>query len=68
MKFKGMLNALMRRRQNETNNFETEHDYEIEVTKFTDILSKRLEGDFRKQHAPRRSHINTRKAYEDAKL
>ena len=58
MKFKGATNALMRRRQCETNNFETECDYEIEVTKLTGMLSKSLEDDVRKQHAPRHSHIS----------
>ena len=38
MKFKGVSKALTRRRQHETNNFETEYDYEIEVTKFNDVL------------------------------
>ena len=37
-----------RRRQFETIDFETEHDCEIKVTKFTDIACKRLEDDVRK--------------------
>ena len=58
----------MLRRTFETINFETQNDYEIEVTKFTDISCKSLEEDVRKKHSPRRSHINTRQAYGQAKV
>ena len=68
MKFKGAPNALTRRRQHETNNFETEFDYEIEATKFTNAPCKSLDDVVTKQHAPRRSHIVTRESYEEAKL
>ena len=43
MKFKGMSTDLTRRTQNERNNFEIEHDNEIEITKFAGILCKSLE-------------------------
>ena len=42
LKFKGTTNATARRRQCETIDFETEHDFEIEVTKITDVLCKIL--------------------------
>ena len=68
MNLKGAPNALARSRQCETNNFETEHDHEIEVTKFTDMLCKTLEDNFRKHHDPQRSHINTRESHRQDKL
>ena len=49
MKFKGMSTDLTRRRQNERNNFEIEHDYENEITKFADMLCKSLEDNLRKK-------------------
>ena len=55
----------MLRRQRETNGFESECDYEIEVTKLTDALCKYLEGSSRKQCSPRRSHIVTKNPMEN---
>ena len=60
LKHKGVPNAITRRSQFESATFETEHDYEIEVAKLTDVLCKRLEDDARKLHSPRHSHIRTR--------
>ena len=68
IEFKEISNALLRRRKIETNNFEAEHDYEIEVTKFTDMLRKSLDDDVRKKYTPRLSHINTRKVYGEVFL
>ena len=68
MKFKGLPNALTRGRQYETNNFETKSNYEIEVTKFADILCRYLEDNVRKKHAPRCSHVNTREDYGEELL
>ena len=51
-----------------TINFESEHDYEIEVTKFTEILCNSLEDDDRKQHASLHSHIRTRQDCRESKL
>ena len=58
----------MRRRHCEAINFETEHDCEIEVIKFTGISCKSLEDNVKKQHSPQRSHISAREAYGEAKL
>ena len=58
----------MRRRQHETNNFETDHDHEIEFTKFADIPCKSLEETTRNQCTPWNSHISTRETYEEEKL
>ena len=38
----------MRRRNNEMQMFEIEHDYEIEISKFSDTLTKSLEENLRK--------------------
>ena len=40
----------MRRRKNERNSFAIEHGYEIEITKFSDVLTKSLEGNLRKKY------------------
>ena len=58
----------MRRIQCETNNFETEYNYKIEVTKLTGAMRKSVEDDARNQYAPRHSQISTREAYGEAKL
>ena len=58
----------MRRRQCGTNSFETECDYDTEVTKSTDMMQKCLEDDIRKQRTPRRSHISTIEAFVEEVL
>ena len=50
---------LIRRRLKEVKIFEIEHDYEIEISKFSDMLTKGLEDNLRKQLTPRRIHVNT---------
>ena len=48
-KFKATPIELIRRRQNEIKIFEIECDYEIEITKFSDVLTKGLKDDLRKK-------------------
>ena len=58
IKFKGVSSDLMQRGQNKSNNFLIEHNYEIEITKFSNTLTKSLEDNIRNILAPRRSHIS----------
>ena len=45
-----------------------EHDYEIESTKFSDVLTKNLEDGLRKQSASRRNHVNAREAFRESEI
>ena len=58
----------MRRRQNEIKIFEIEHVYEIEITKSSEMLTKSLGDNLRKKLAPRKSQINVRLSFGEAKL
>ena len=57
-----------RRRLKEVKTFEIEYDYEIEISKFSDALTKSLEDNLRKKLAPRRSHFSTELAFGEAEL
>ena len=50
--FKKTPMEAIRRRSNEMKSFEIEHDFEIKITKFSDMLTKSLEENLRKQLAP----------------
>ena len=67
-KFKATPIELMRRRKNEIKIFEIEHDYKIEITKFSEMLTKSLEDNLRKKLASRRNHSNTRLSFGEAEL
>ena len=58
-KVKTTLIKLMRRRQNEVKLFEIECDYNIEINKFSDTLTKILDDNIRKQLDPWRGHVKT---------
>ena len=60
------IHQLNEKNENERNNFAIECDYEIEITKFSNTLTKSLEDNLRKKLAPRRSHINKREAFVEA--
>ena len=63
-----MTNVTTRRRQFESSSFETDYNYEIEITKCTGVSCKKLEDDIIKQHAPQHSQINARQDCEEDKL
>ena len=58
----------IRRRNDEIQIFEIECDYEIEISKFSDALTKSLEDNLRKKLAPQRSHVSTELSFGEAEL
>ena len=67
-KFKETQIELMRRRQNKIKIFEIEWDYEIEIIKFSNMLTKSLEDNLRKKLCPRQSRINVMLIFGEEEL